>query len=363
MKKTLSILLGSTLLTSCHPKVGPANLRDDCLSYNSALQGTNDAQILLNIVRMRYSDTPTFLQVGIISSAYEFKKAISGEFKDVFRDSITGDVLKLGLELNEKPTVTYSPLRGEGFVKEFMSPISFETILLLNSSGWGIDRILRCCVQRMNDLKNAPTASGPTPSYIPEFKSFRELMEIFRQLEMIDAINIVVVKNVNTGKRDIVFELDPSLASPDQLKRIWTLLGVAEGSLHIRFVPYHGQERAPDEVMLQTRSPLSVLYFLAQGVNVPPYDETRGVVALTTDECGNGFNWQEVLEGIMDIQSTSMELNQCYLPRRIRVCYRGFEFFIDDRDINSKATFSMVSQLMSLQTGCVAIPALTLPLN
>lgn len=357
MKRIISILLGSTLFTSCHPKIGPTNLRDDCLCYNNALQSANDAQVLLNIVRMRYRDTPAFLQVGIISSAYEFKKAIAGEFRDA------ADLLKLGLELTEKPTVTFSPSRGEAYVKEFMSPISFETMLLLNSSGWGIDRILRCCVQRMNDLKNAPTASGPTPCFVPEYKPFRELMEIFRQLEAIDAINIVVAKNAATGKRDIVFELDPTLASEAQLKRIWSLMGVAEGSMHIRFVPYHGQERAPDEVMIQTRSPISVLYFLSQGVNAPLYDETRGVVTVTVDDQGNGFNWQEVLEGIIDIQSATCEISQRLLPRRIRVYYRGREFYIDDRDISSKSTFSMISQLMSLQTGCVAIPALTLPLN
>src|SRR5262245_51659476 len=152
MKRTLSILLGSTMLTGCHPKIGPRNLREDSIAYNNALQSSNDAQILLNIVRMRYRDTPNFLQVGVISSAYEFKKAATAEFIEGASDF---DLLRLTAELSEKPTVTYSPARGEAFVKEFMAPITFQTILLLNSSGWSLSRILRCCVQRMNDLKNA----------------------------------------------------------------------------------------------------------------------------------------------------------------------------------------------------------------
>lgn len=352
-------MLSTTLLAGCYPKVGPYNLKSDSIHYNNAVQNSNDSQLLLNIVRMRYRDTPTFLQVGIISAAYEFKKSAAAEVR-----SPTGDALfKGGIDLSEKPTVTYNPSRGEGFVKEFMAPITFETLLLLNSSGWPIDRILRCCVQRMNDLKNAPTASGPTPYYVPEFREFRELTDIFRQLEVHDGVDIVVVPNPVTGKRDIVFELDPAVATQDQLKRIWELLDVDQGTLQIKFMPYHGNKRARNEVMIQTRSPIGLLYFLSQGVNVPFSDEIEGLIPVTTDEYGNGFDWNEVLEGIIYIRSACpIPADVCH-HRKIRVRYRGCDFYIDDRDLESKATFSMVSQLMALQSGCVVIPALTLPIN
>ena len=359
MKKHLSLMLSTALLVGCHPKVGPYNLKTDSIQYNNAVQNSNDSQLLLNIVRMRYRDTPTFLQVGIISSAYEFKKSVAAEVR-----SPTGDTLfKGGLDLSEKPTVTYNPSRGEGYVKEFMAPISFETLLMLNSSGWPIDRILRCCVQRMSDLKNAPTASGPTPYYTPEFREFRELTDIFRQLEVRDGVDIVVLPNTASGKRDIVFELDPKIATQDQLKRIWELLDVDQGTLHIKFAPYHGNKRGRNEVMVQTRSPLGLLYFLSQSVNVPISDELNGLITITTDEHGNGFDWNEVLEGIMHIRSAYPIPREVCHNRRIRVCYRGSDFYIDDRDLESKATFSMVSQLMALQSGCVVIPALTLPIN
>ncbi len=349
-------MLSTSLLTSCNLKIGPQNLRSDCLQYNHAVQSSNDAQLLLNIVRMRYRDTPAFLQVGIISANYEFKKSISAEFEDA------SDILSLGLDLSEKPTITFTPSRGEAYVREFMAPITFENILLLNSSGWSIDRILRCCVQRLNDLNNAPTASGPTPSTVPEYKEFRELMNIFHEIEKRDGIGVVVVKNQETGRREIVFEIDPKVATREQLDRIWKLLDVEPGTLRLRFAPYHGEERAPDEVMIQTRSPISLLYFLSQAVKVPYEDEYRGVVTVTTDDQGNGFNWDEVLEGIITVQSACCTTNQC-CNRRISVGYRGCEFYIDDRDLESKSTFSMVSQLMTLQVGCVVIPALTLPLN
>lgn len=351
-------MLSASLLTSCNLKIGPDNLKSDSLQYNNAVQNSNDAQLLLNIVRFRYRDTPAFLQVGIIAAAYEFRKSASGEFKS------GDDIFRIGADLIEKPSITFSPSRGESYAKEFMAPITFESILLLASSGWGIDRILRCCVQRMNDLKNAPTASGPTPALAPDFQDFRELMDIFRELEMRDGLDIVVKVNPSSGKKEIVFELDTTTADNAQLKRIWELLDVDPGTTHITFVPYRGQDRARNEVMIQTRSPISLLYFLSQGVYVPAIDECRGVVTVTVDEEGNPFNWNEVLDGIMVIRSKPWQpLSPCCPLRRVCVGYRCSEFYIDDRDLESKTTFSMVSQLMSLQIGCVAIPALTLPIN
>jgi hypothetical protein len=49
----------------------------------------------------------------------------------------------------------------------------------------------------------------------------------------------------------------------------------------------------------------------------------------------------------------------------VAVQYRGSWFYIDDADLGSKATFSLLSQLFALQAGKVAgiAPLLTLPLG
>jgi hypothetical protein len=43
---------------------------------NSAFQQTNDEQLLLNLVRLRYRDTPAFLEVSSISSQTRFEATI-----------------------------------------------------------------------------------------------------------------------------------------------------------------------------------------------------------------------------------------------------------------------------------------------
>ena len=358
--RSICILLTTVLMTGCAGKLGPTALRNDSLTYNRAVQCSNDTQLLLNLVRLRYRDTPTFLQIGVISSSYELKRSIAAEIKD---NRFTNDVLKLGADLTDKPTTTYSPIRGKGFSEELLAPVQLHSLLLLNSSGWRIDRIFRLAVQRMNDLANAPSASGPTPNHAPEYKEFAELMHIFRELELHDAINIVVDVHPKTGKPVTSITLDQKTAMSSQYARVWELLDVDPETYSIRMLPYHGAKRERNEVLVDTRSLLSLLYFLSQGVNPPQCDEDSGRVTVTFDEDGNYFDWSDVLDGIMTIHSKPITTKDDSIPCGTSICYRGSYFYIDDRDLNSKATFSLLSQVMALQGSCPMIPAFTISLD
>lgn len=358
--RSICILLSTVLMTSCVGKLGPTSLRNDCLTYNRAVQSSNDMQLLLNLVRLRYRDTPTFLQIGVISSSYELKRSLAAEIKE---NNLDQDVLKLGLDLTDKPTTTYSPIRGKGFSEELLTPIQLQSVLLLNSSGWRMDRIFRIVVQRMNGLANAPSASGPTPDHAPEYKAFYELMGLFRELELQDAINVVVDLHPNTGKPVVAITLEPKVGLSQQYARIWELLELDADTYKIRLLPYHGRERRGDEVYVDTRSLLSLLYFLSQGVNVPERDEQAGRVTVTFDENGDYFDWSNLLDGIMSINSVPIDKKDCPVPCGTCVCYRGAYFYIDDRDLSSKATFSLLSQLMALQGSCPMLPALTISLD
>ena len=87
------------------------------------------------------------------------------------------------VQMNERPTIFYAPLEGEKFVRQMMTPINPDILLLLVRSGWSIDRTFSIGVSEMNGLKNAPTASGPTPSREPEFREFAEAAKLLRALQ------------------------------------------------------------------------------------------------------------------------------------------------------------------------------------
>src|SRR6516225_8443060 len=51
--------------------IGPKAVRYTRLRYNEVVRDTNDEQLLMNIVRLRYADSPVFIDLPSITSQFE----------------------------------------------------------------------------------------------------------------------------------------------------------------------------------------------------------------------------------------------------------------------------------------------------
>jgi hypothetical protein len=107
------------------------------------------------------------------------------------------------------------------------------------------------------------------------------------------------------------------------------------------------------------RSILGVMTFLAQQVDVPAEHLRQGVVHQTLDKDGKPFDWDQVAQGMFHVRSSSSRPEHAFLE----VHYRGYWFYIDDTDIESKSTYTLLAQLFSLQSasGSMQAPVLTIP--
>ncbi len=72
MMRVFAILLGASLVASLGGCVGigPPILRRDQFDYNSAISDSWKEQMLNNLVKIRYGDTPVFLDVTNVISQY-----------------------------------------------------------------------------------------------------------------------------------------------------------------------------------------------------------------------------------------------------------------------------------------------------
>ena len=69
-QRAVVVVLGSVLATGCTP-YGPYALDQTRLQYNEVIKRTTEEQLLLNIVRLRYTDTPSSLAVSAIAAQFE----------------------------------------------------------------------------------------------------------------------------------------------------------------------------------------------------------------------------------------------------------------------------------------------------
>ena len=150
--------------------------------YNAAVQVTRNEQLLLNLVRLRYRDTPSFLELGSLATQFSFD-ASAGAIGTLRENSLNFNILELGAGGggSERPTASYTPLQGAEFVTRLISPIDEETIVLLTRSGWKGERVFRTTVQSLNGLANVRSAAGPTPLVVKQ----REIAEAFSYRELV----------------------------------------------------------------------------------------------------------------------------------------------------------------------------------
>ena len=159
-------LCGAILLSACATRLGPRTIPAPRFDYNERIARSQNDQLLLNLVRLRYRDTPVFLDVGTAIAQYTLDARV-GVFPRNHVDGTDGTELgvDLGGRYSEQPTITYEPISGAEFTQRLLTPISPSTIILLSQSGWSVERLLMCCVDRMNDVTNAPVASERRPGF------------------------------------------------------------------------------------------------------------------------------------------------------------------------------------------------------
>lgn len=353
-------------LTGCG-KFGANAMRQSRTDYNMAIQRSNEEQLLANLVLLRYVQSPSFLAIEGITTQLSLDADASAGFEHERVDDVDISTTKLfsfggSVGFSSNPTITFAPLRGKEFLEQLLAPIEIEKIMLLYNSGWTLKRILRLTVQSINGVPNSKRAGGPTPENLPDFESFAEVIDLMRKLERLNLLEFTF--EPYTERTGIALVLRPSAWKTPEAKRLAQLLNINPGEEHYDVV-YRGfhekKEKLKSSIRLETRSLLGVLFFLSQNVKVPKEDIDKGVVRLTLTENAQPFDWSKVLQNSFIVKNAATPPPSPMLA----VPYRGSWFYIEDNDLESKATLMLVSQLFALQSGQgkALTPILTLPVG
>ena len=356
--------LFALLACGCATGLGPKALRTERPDYNHQIVRSADAEMLLNLVRLRYNDTPLFLELGTVVAQYGYDASFnaSGDF-----GSGASATVGTGLTYAEKPTITYAPLSGDKFATRMLTPIPLDSLMLLAQTGWSDDRLLLVMVQRANDVLNAPTATGPTPERKPDYEAFADFAESLHRLQAAGFAGLnweMKEHDTDPPGRNSQFWLhapaDPHSPLAADVAAVRRYLELQPGREDFRLTAYPFNHR-PDEVGLRCRSLLAVLYFLSQSVEPPDADVQAHLVTTTTDDDGQPFDWRRVTGRVMAVHSQPERPLKAF----VAVAHRGSWFYIADDDQSSKATFGLLNFLFSLTaaSGRGESPLLTLPVG
>ena len=337
----LSVVIISSIFLGC-TKYGPGFLQSERSQYNQAIQKTNDEQLLLNLVRLKYHDSPLFMEVSNIASRFTLQNDISitTQLQAGAKGIFTPDA---GTFVEERPTVSYSPLHGENFVNSVLTAVSLKTIALLFHSGWSIERVFKVCLQRIDKLKNAPSASGPTPKIAPKTEKFFQAVQYLQVLQVQGGLNLAY--RMSDGEPQLVIHISEAFKNSQPANQFARSINATVGKASYVFATPSMKDKQPTNIV--TRSLLGIMFYLSQAVEVPEPDLEEGRVVVTKTDNGEVFNWTEITEGLLQIKNSLNRPEDASLL----IFYRNHWFYINDSDLTSKSTFSLLAQIYALQAG------------
>jgi hypothetical protein len=407
--RAIVVVLGSVVAVGC-PTFGPHVLGQMRLQYNDVIKRTTEEQLLLNIVRLRYTDTPSSLAVADIAA--QFERSYSLQLTPFFvagNDASFTAVLPQALGQGaDRPTVTLTPLDDQEFTRKLFTPVPLEGVLYLAKTTWPIATVFRLYLENLNWVPNAQTASGPTPKQAPVVAEFLHGMAVLQRLQDRAAIVFGVeereerlggpVPAAAVSARDVVEAAKNGYEyRPDATQSTWTLikknqqpvLRIDPQAVHaaevqdfvrvFRLRPgltqYDITQEAlnpfpstypPDGVTsldLETRSLLQALYYVSHGLDIPPAHAAGGLVTVTRDAAGQVFDWGQVMRGFFRVHWATGPTRP--LGAHVAVQYKDYWFYIAETDQETKATFSLLMELARLElTGKTGPrPQLTLPIG
>lgn len=341
-------------LAGCHP-MGPTTVPRDRSDYCAAISESWKRQTLLDIVKLRYLDPPIFVDVGQIVAGYSLETTLTagGSFPET--TNFGGNTATVGgaARFTDRPTITYTPLTGNRFIRGLMTPLSPESVFFTIQSGWPADGVLMATTASMNGLKNQEiTPEGLKPPD-PEFLRALALMRKLQQSGAVGMRIEVDVKKRETAVLTFRTQHDSPEAQDEsrELRRLLKLDPSAT-SFTLVFGPTASSDK---EVALQTRSIIQLMQIMASQIDVPPQDLSDGRATRGWESAGAG---REAVR-LVQIRSSKSRPSDAF----VSINFRNHWFWIDDRDLRTKRAFAFTMILFTLaDTGeKEPLPLITIP--
>jgi len=347
------LLIGTFALSGCQ-SIGPPNMQRDRMDYAGAISDSWKEQTLLNITRLRYFDTPVFLDITSVVSSYTVQGELSLGAR-LFPHALAGRYRELGASATyiDRPTISFTPVTGRKYTDALLRPIPPQAVFAMIQAGHQADFILHGTVRAINGVHNASASPSRARREDP---AFERVVDVVRRLQQAGAIGVRVEKR---GADELTFVSFDERADVDLRKDVETLRELLnlDPNTPEYLLTFGSITRGRNQISLLSRSILEILVEFSAGVEVPEQhlQEKRARPIVPPADS------RRALQPLVRIRAATERPADAFAATH----YRDHWFWIDDRDIHSKRAFTFLMMFASIaETGTAPqAPIITIPAN
>ena len=350
----LGLWVGVVALLAGCVHLGPKTISVDRFDYSTAIADSWKQQTLLNIVKLRYMDLPIFVDVASIVSGYSLQTGVNVGGTVSSKGAIQGNFATAGAQAvyTDRPTITYTPMTGEKFLKGLLEPIDPKNIFYLMQSGYPADFILALTVESLNGVRNRSVSSSGAREADPEFL---RVLQLITEVQAAGAVGMRVEEDKAKGSTAVLFfrRDDVPAEIVEKAAEVRRLLRLPQDQQ--RFVLVYSPARgAENELAVNSRSMIQIMGAFSSYMDVPE-EHLSAHSALPAFEHAA----PESRKDLVRIHSGKERPASAFAA----VQYRGYWFWIEDGDLKTKRAMTAIMFFFTLtETGASEkLPLITIP--
>lgn len=345
---TILFVLVLVTLTAC-AGVGPQVISNGRTTYNEAIISSGNEQMLLGAVHARYGERSSLLAVSGVTANVRVTASASMEI-DTRNTSSSTFPLTIGAIYEDNPTISYTPVGSEEYLRALMAPVSLVALAQYTRTQIHPDYILKILISGINGIRN-PDFNYPGIAPDPRFD---QLIDIMTRLSRANQLHWAD----GDDQFLLILSQDNALYQDDVLEFL-TLTGLQNleaGAGAIELPVYLSVDaRSKGGLGISTRSIVSLIEIFAGAIQVPAADANGAAISFPA----TGRPGAE-----LQINFTEQRPDGA----SVAVQYRDGWFSIDETHQPTKAYFRLLAGLWATAmakdlSGVSNVPVLTVPVS
>ena len=136
------------------------------------------------IVRMRYQEPAGLLAVASVTANVRVQTNVGADFGYSPEDHFSGNLVPLSVDAlyEDNPTISYTPVQGQEFLRQAFSPLPLDLVVLLLNVLGDSPAAMTLLVKEINGVENPDMLGEGTTPVDPRFGRIVELMASLHRL-------------------------------------------------------------------------------------------------------------------------------------------------------------------------------------